>query len=120
MIGITKSGELIEISKDGPKGGTRLVGILICDPEELPQELIKVKVRYQSPDDQHNLACCQDILRIHPRQIQGVHGEAPSKPHKSYRWIGLSIHRFSEGFQIYVHTKPFRHLVQTLLKKLQS
>ena len=116
MIGITKEGNAVEIALKGSMAGRGIVALLIVDPEELPQELINIKKRFHSPDDQYNLKRCLDTLHIQPCQLQGFHDARSSKPGKSYHLLKLATHRFSDGFQIDVRIKAFRPLVQTLLK----
>ena len=120
MIGITKKGRLVAIQKGCSVGGLRFVGILITNPEELPDQFEQIKLHFQSPSDQYNLAHCQEILHIQPSQVVALHDEQPLKLCKFSHLLKLSIHQFADGFQIDVRTKIFERLRKTLLKKLQS
>jgi len=120
MIGITKEGRLVALQKGCGVGGLRFVGILITNPEDISDEFEQIKLHFQSPNDQYNLAHCLDILHIQPSRVVAPHGEQPLKPYKFSHLLKLTIHQFGDGFQIDVRTKIFALLRKTLLKKLQS
>ncbi len=66
MIGITKEGRLVALQKGCGVGGLCFVGILITNPEDISDEFEQIKLHFQNPNDQYNLAHCLDILHIQP------------------------------------------------------
>jgi hypothetical protein len=62
VIRITKEGRLIALKSGCSMGGIPFVGIIITDPEELPNHLEQFKLHFQCSSDQYNLMCEQRFL----------------------------------------------------------
>ena len=118
MIGITSKKKLITL-KAGQRPKAPLVGVLITNPEYLPEHLLNLKLRFHGPDYQLNQYHCLNALHIDQDQIDQMDDESPSQLQK-FDLLNLSIHRSEVGIQIHVSTEPLGRLLQYLSKKLQS
>jgi len=118
MIGITNKKRFISLKK-GVKTGCILTGIIITNPDDLPESLSHFKPKFLSPDDQLNQYRSLEALHIDQSQLDCRHDESPSQP-RTFDLLGISIHQPSASIQITVNTMVFRNLWKYLIQKVQA
>lgn len=118
MIGITNKNRLISLKKDR-RTGCVLTGIIITNPNDLPESLSHFKAKFLSQDDQVNQHRCLDALHIDPCQLDSPHGESPSQPQK-IDFLEISIRQSLAGIQISVNSKVLQSLWKSLIQKVQA
>ncbi len=118
MIGVTTKNRIISLKKDR-RTGCVLTGVIITDPNDLPESLSHLKVKFLSQDDQANQHRCLDALHIDLCQLDSPHGESPSQPQK-IDLLEISIHQSLAGIQISVNSKVIQSLWKFLIQKVQA
>jgi hypothetical protein len=70
MIGITKEGQLIDITNSSPLTGVKLVGVLITDSNDLNSDYLNISNHFYHKDSQQLCNLALHALRINQNPLQ--------------------------------------------------